>query len=123
MFPTRLFNSEHHPNQAIFHTSLASLASPFPSGLHTCTQKGKASDHSVFQVAKSVIVTQVESVNRQLQCNSSTVKRKINLSKFLFLSPRENYFLYQLAIQIKVSFQMILCSNYEIVSVLSHSVT
>lgn len=74
VFPACLSHSEHQPNQAI-HTSLASLASLSLSDLQTYTQKGKASGHSVFQVGKSVIATRVESVNRQLQCNSSTVKK------------------------------------------------
>lgn len=63
-------------------------------------------------------MARVQSVNKQLQYNSFTVKKKFLIYLDFFFSPRENYFLYQLAIQIKVPFQMICCPNYEIVSVL-----
>lgn len=64
-------------------------------------------------------MARVQSINEQLHFNSFTVKKK-NISIYLdfSFSPRENYFLYQLAIQIKVPFQMICCPNYEILSVL-----
>lgn len=97
---------------------------PSVSVLPTHTHKGKASGHSVFQVEKLVIMTGVESVNRWAQCNSSAEKKKILQStQNLFFGPRENYFLHQLAIQIKVPLQMILCPNYEIVTILLHSMT
>lgn len=50
--------------------------------------------------------------------------------KFQYFNPpkisvlaQENYFLYQLTIQIKVAFQIILSSSYEIVSLLLYTVT
>lgn len=95
------------------------------SGLLTHTHKGKASDHSVFCVGKLVIMTRVESVTEQVQYNHSSVTKKSIHPKFLFQSNRE---LLPLSIgyldqKILIAFQMILFPNYEIVSVLLHSVT
>ena len=104
-----------------FHTSAASLAPPSLSAPPTHTLRQCQKTVAIqFSEWENRLETQVESVDKQLQCNSSTVKKKFNLSKFFSVQER---IISSISWVLRSKGLFTLCPDYDIVSVLSYSMS